>query len=600
MPVDPKVQELVDRWEDLREQGKEVSAQELCREHPELLDELERRIKALKAMAWLADSDSRGDDEKSAAAQGSETPPPTLGRYRLDELIGTGGFGQVWKGFDPQLQRVVAIKIPRQDRLSLQQQEAFIEEARKVAQLKHLGIVPVHDVGRDGEYCFIVSDFIDGGNLADRLAEGRVGWQESVRVIADVAEILECAHQQGFIHRDIKPANILLDEEGKPYLTDFGIAISGEERQQGKTATVGTLAYMSPEQVRGVVNEIDARTDIYSLGIVLYQLLSGHPPFHAQDTFEIRRAILSGEPPLKTIGQGVPVELERICLRATAKNAANRYATARELANDLRKVVSPPHKWLTSWQAVAGIMAMLLVGAIVMATARSPHREPPKPEEVMDALKEYAKSHPPESSYERAMNKPREALREAQSQLSKDYGGLGTIPSAKSAGEGDSAFPRFGTKIDLTGKRVTRSDFERLGRLPLLQHLVLANTTTSDDDLSSLAGIPSLEALNLSGTQITDTGLRSISSIRLRILDLSKTKISNDGLKILCDDYGVGGNVAVLNLSGTGITDAGVQSLGRMKRLRELRVDGTRMTDQGIEKVQTLLPHCKIHREPPL
>ncbi len=349
------------------------------------------------------------------------------------------------------------------------------------------------------------------------------------------------------------------------------------------------------------LGEIDARTDIYSLGIVLYQLLSGHLPFDAQDTFEIQRAILSSEPSLKSIGHGVPVELGRICLRATAKNAADRFATAGELADELRKAVSPPHKWLTSWQVATGIITMLLVAAFLLAVVRSRHRDSPNSEEIIGTLKEYAKSYPPELSYESTLNEPRKSLQEARSQLSKDYDGLGTIPSTKSsqgnANEGDSAFPLFATKIDLTGKRLTRSHFQRLGNLPLLQHLVLANTTTHDDDLSYLAGLPSLDSLDLSGTQITDTGLKSINSIRLRALDLSKTKISDAGLKRLCDNYGVGGNIAVLSLSRTDITDAGVQFLGQMKRLRELRVDETKMTNQGIEKLRILLPQCKIQCE---
>ena len=186
----------------------------------------------------------------------------------------------MWKGFDPELQRVVAIKVPRPDRISSPDQaQKFLEEARKVAQLKHPGIVPVHDVGRDGDWFFIVSDFIDGENLAQRISRDRPGWEESARLVADVAEILQHAHQQGFIHRDIKPANILLDGQGRPYLTDFGIAISGDDQGRGTTDTAGTLRYMAPEQVAETVSQIDCRSDIYGLGVVLYELLTGQRPF---------------------------------------------------------------------------------------------------------------------------------------------------------------------------------------------------------------------------------------------------------------------------------------------------------------------------------
>ena len=279
----PQLQELIDRWENLQEQGKDVSAQELCREHPELLEELKRRIKALKAMAWLTDSDTPDDDGQQEA---DHAPlPPTLGRYRLDERVGMGGFGQVWKGYDPELQRRRGSQGAAPDRLSPQQAEIFVEEARKVARLRHPGIVPVHDVGRDGKYCFIVSDFIEGGNLADRLKNGPCDWRESARLMADVADILDYAHQQGFVHRDIKPANILLDQDGQPYLTDFGIATTKAEIDH--VPSIGTLAYMSPEQLSQ--SQFDVRSDIYSLGVVLYEMLTGARPFSAKTPRGLRK-----------------------------------------------------------------------------------------------------------------------------------------------------------------------------------------------------------------------------------------------------------------------------------------------------------------------
>jgi len=196
---DSRLDQLLERWEDLREQGREISAEELCRECSDLLEALKRRIACLKSMDWLLKKDD-GDDE--AADEAWQNLPKTLGRYRLDELVGTGGFGQVWKGFDPELQRVVAIKVPRPNRISSPDQaEKFLEEARKVAQLRHPGIVPVHDVGRDGDWFFIVSDYIGGGNLAQQISQGRPGWRESAELVADVAEILHHAHEQGFVHR---------------------------------------------------------------------------------------------------------------------------------------------------------------------------------------------------------------------------------------------------------------------------------------------------------------------------------------------------------------------------------------------------------------
>ena len=177
MSEDPQIEQLLEHWEDLRQEGREVSAEELCHDHLELLKPLKRWIAVLKSTDWLTKDDSSDDRQEEEAWP---ELPRTLGRYRLDELIGTGGFGQVWKGFDPELQRIVAIKVPRPDRISSPDQaQKFLEEARKVAKLKHPGIVPVHDVGRDGDWFFIVSDFIDGEigpeNFAGPARLGRIG-----------------------------------------------------------------------------------------------------------------------------------------------------------------------------------------------------------------------------------------------------------------------------------------------------------------------------------------------------------------------------------------------------------------------------------------
>lgn len=353
MPIDPQLQELLDRWEDLRERGKEISAQELCREHPELLEELKRRIKALQAMSWLLDTDpSEGDD--------SSRPPLTLGRYRLDQLIGKGGFGQVWKGYDPDLQRIVAIKVPRPDRLSQKQARAFLEEARKVAQLRHPGIVPVHDVGYEGRYCYIVSDCVEGGSLAERLRSGRANWREATRLIAAIAETLAHAHQQGFVHRDIKPGNILLDLHGQPYLTDFGIAVNREELLAGFQQNSGTLAYMSPEQILG--KPVDFRSDIYSLGVVLFEMLAGKRPYDDGTARNLREQILSPAPAYLRL-HGVPAGLEQICQKCLQTKPEDRYATANEVAVALNDLLQPPRAKARGLPAVV-LLLLILVGLL--------------------------------------------------------------------------------------------------------------------------------------------------------------------------------------------------------------------------------------------
>jgi serine/threonine protein kinase len=264
--------------------------------------------------------------------------PRTLAdRYRLDTLIGVGGFGRVYKGFDTWLDRPVAVKVPKVDRpVGIEEVDQCRLEAKKVARLRHPNIVPVHDVGKDGGRCFIVSEWIEGENLADRIKDERLPQRQAVRVVAEVADALGHAHAHGYVHRDIKPANILLDGSGHAYLTDFGIAVVEEELLKDVGAA-GTLPYMAPEQLDDRLGRADHRADIYALGVVLFELLTGRRPFHAASPLDLREQILAGDvPPPRSIEPGVPEALERSCVRCLARSPDDRYQEADSLAGDLR------------------------------------------------------------------------------------------------------------------------------------------------------------------------------------------------------------------------------------------------------------------------
>ena len=215
--------------------------------------------------------------------------------YSIVRRVGQGGFGEVFEAFDDDLDRTVAIKVPRPERVSCQEDvEAYLDEARIVASLDHPHIVPVHDVGRtDDGLCFVVSKFITGSDLAARVKDPRLDFRESAGLVATVAEALHYAHTRGLVHRDIKPANILLDTSGKAFVADFGLALTEEDF--GKAGGLaGTPSYMSPEQARGEGHRVDGRSDIFSLAVVLYELLTGRRPFIAksQDKDEARFQVL--------------------------------------------------------------------------------------------------------------------------------------------------------------------------------------------------------------------------------------------------------------------------------------------------------------------
>ena len=330
-PVDSDLlAQLLLRWEELYERGKDIPAEELAREHPHLIPELLRCIRALKTVSWLQkplDDDPPDNDSSSSPP----TPKPLLNRYRPDELIAEGGFARVYRAYDQELQRVVAVKVPRPERLH--STEAFLAEARRVARLKHDGIVAVYDCGIQDASCFIVSDFMDGGSLADRIVKQKPAHEEAVRWLAEVAEALDFAHRNGVIHKDVKPANILIDQHGRAKLADFGIAQSA--MKSGDFApSLGTLRYMAPEALQGA--DADPRADIFSLGVVLHETLTGHIPYASYEPAVLRREIIAGK---QNISTDIPESLIAICRKALSLNPDQRHSSAAEFATDLRRTL---------------------------------------------------------------------------------------------------------------------------------------------------------------------------------------------------------------------------------------------------------------------
>jgi hypothetical protein len=264
-----------------------------------------------------------------------------LGKYQIQAEIGRGGMGIVYQAHDPLLDRKVAIKVLAPHLVwEAGFVERFLREARAAARLKHTGIVTVFDVGQEGSWYYIVMEYLEGRTLAQIIhQQGRLPSDETLSILHQLAEALNYAHQSKLIHRDIKPGNIVIDSVGLATLTDFGVARAAQETKLTTTgALIGTPQYMSPEQARG--EEVDHRTDIYALGVVAYEMLTGRAPFDATTPHAVlHQLIYEPTPSLQRWRPEIEAEVDRIVARAMAKEPASRYATAPGFVDALEKAL---------------------------------------------------------------------------------------------------------------------------------------------------------------------------------------------------------------------------------------------------------------------
>jgi serine/threonine protein kinase/Tfp pilus assembly protein PilF len=352
-----RLNDLLLRWEEAKQRRQPVTPEELCVDYPELLEDLKQRIEDLKrldsvlatgedseALACAVNKATPGQRSRSSTPRDAAPNWPAVPGYEILEELGRGGMGVVYKACQLRLNRLVALKMMLAGTYAGPQDLArFHNEARAVAHLQHPNIVQIHEVGEQDGRPFFSMEFVDGGSLAHQLNGVPQPPPQAAQLVETLARAVQAAHQRGIIHRDLKPANVLLMADGLPKIADFGLA-KQMDAGAGQTRTgeiIGTPSYMAPEQAEGRTKEIGPATDVYALGAILYEMLTGRPPFRGATPLDTLDQVRTAEPVSpRQLQPKMPRDLETICLKCLRKEPGKRYASALALADDLRRFLN--------------------------------------------------------------------------------------------------------------------------------------------------------------------------------------------------------------------------------------------------------------------
>ncbi|MFO0822308.1 MAG: protein kinase [Gemmataceae bacterium] len=512
-------------------------------------------------------TNAQGDPSQPTSPANQHPLPTNIGRFEVRACLGGGAFGWVYRAFDPTLRREVAVKLPRADRLQSQlDRSRFLNEARAAATIRHPQVVPVHEVGEVDGTPFIVMGYVAGPTLADVVRQRGQAFPpaEAAKIVRSLALAVQAAHDKGVVHRDLKPGNVLLDtEHGQYVVTDFGLArvVDPNDPRTSTTGIAGTPAYMPPEQARGDTAAIGPRSDVYALGVILFELLTGRLPFTGNSVADVISQVLMVPPPsAMSLNANIPAGLDVVCRKAMAKAPDDRYSSAHELAATLAPFATEPESHMQSTQVfpnlspaqqsasrgrgrLVGVGLLGFGGAAAIALglflnqSREQHANTP-PDESRPPT-------PPPAGFNQA------AERRAAEWVLRNGGSVEVldIPS--------------GTKISPTSPQQLPTEF-RLVRLELSAHMAV----TDEAVIANLTGLSGLQSLSLLACpELTNAGLAVIAKLpNLQHLSLRFC------LKV---------------------NDTGVATLERHPTLRDVYIAGSGMTAKGVATLATI-PHLEV------
>ncbi len=385
-----RVLEILQRWDELRREGKEMTPEELCRDCPELLHTVKQDIRDLERLNPLFEATlprEAGQPELPATVDYAPlskdgdvaaSPGGRIGKYRVVDRLGRGGQAEVFRAVHPNLPgRDVVIKWANRH-LSPALQQQLLEEGRALAHLEDAGLARVYDVDEHQGRPFIVMEFVRGRTMQQQLAEGRPSPRQAAALVAQLAHTLERVHRRGVCHRDLKPANILIDTAGRPRVMDFGLALieqPWEEPRRREGDVSGTFQYMAPEQANGETGCIGPRTDVFGLGGILYALLTGRPPYQGADSMKLWEQARQGKvTPPRQVQPAVPQRLEKVCLKALARVPEQRFASAGEMARALEGYLR--RRAVLAGLGLVGLFILLALGIAFVTKGHLPPEEP--------------------------------------------------------------------------------------------------------------------------------------------------------------------------------------------------------------------------------